>query len=129
MPHNLGRDFSRLTRASDPRDPRAPWWVNWLLQLAIGGTTIWALAAGLDWAWQRVMGTSLGAVCWLVGLLPLGWLMPIGMIAMLIGVLLVLVGTARMAGIVWLVLGTLLYSGPEFLVAIGLGQSCAGTGF
>jgi hypothetical protein len=126
MRHNLGRDFSRLTRSSAPQDPRAPWWVNWLLQLAVGGTTIWAVAASLDWAWQQITGNHLGTVCWIIGLMPFGWLMPIGMIVTLIGVILVLVGTARTAGVIWLILGTLLYSAPEFLAALGIGQACGG---
>ncbi len=70
MTKNLGRDFSRLARASNPVDPRAPWWVNWLLQIGVTALVIWGLAAALDYGWQLVTGRSLGAACGLIGLLP-----------------------------------------------------------
>jgi hypothetical protein len=124
MRHNLGRDFSRLSRASNPSDPRAPWWVNWLLQLGVAALSLWALAAGADWAWHALTGRQLGAACGLVGLLPLDWLMPVGLVMGLVGIVLVMVGKSRAAGLLWFILGTLLYTTPELMPALGLNANC-----
>jgi hypothetical protein len=126
MRHNLGRDLSRLTRSSNPADPRAPWWVNWLLQIAIAALSIWALAAGADWAWHALTGRQLGAACGLIGLLPIGWLLPIGFVMGLVGIVLVMGSQRRAAGFLWFILGTLVYSTPELMPALGLDANCRG---
>jgi hypothetical protein len=124
MRHNLGRDFSRLARASNPADPRAPWWVNWLLQIGVTALVLWGLAALVDWAWQAATGKALGLSCGLINLLPVHWLLPLGFLAMLIGGLLALGAKHRGAGLVWFVVGTLLYTTPEIMAALGVGGSC-----
>jgi hypothetical protein len=125
MRHNLGRDFSRLARQSNPSDPRAPWWVNWLLQIGLTALVIWGLAAGLDYAWQLATGTPLGAACGLVALLPIHWLLPVGMLAMLIGAGLALGAKHRGTGLVWFIIGSVLYTTPEIMAALGTGGGCA----
>jgi hypothetical protein len=115
MPHNLGRDFARLTRQTNPTDPRAPWWVNWLLQLAVMALVIWGLAAALDYGWQYFTGRSLGATCWFVTLLPIHWLLPLGSLAMFGGFILALFSSKRGAGLAWLIAGSFLFTAPEFI--------------
>jgi hypothetical protein len=61
MLQGLGSEFSRLVRVSSPNDPRAPWWVNWLLNLAVTGIVIWVLLAAADWVSTKLTGRSLQA--------------------------------------------------------------------
>ncbi len=70
MAKNLGRDFSRLAKSSNPVDPRAPWWVNWLMQLAIGLFGLWLIATAADWLWVKLTGQPLGLWCQAVALIP-----------------------------------------------------------
>ena len=125
MRNNLGRDFSRLVRSGTQPDPRAPWWLNWLLQAGITIAVIAGLATLADWVWPQVTGRPLGAWCWLLGLLPFGWRPPIGMIIMLIGFGLALTSSRRAAGITWLIIGSLVYVAPEILFSEGVFTTCA----
>lgn len=124
MPFRPGREAARLLRSSGPLDPRAPWWVNWLMQLAIAALSLWALAAGADWAWHALTGRQLGASCGLLGLLPVHWLEPAGFLIALIGGVLVLGNQRRAVGLLWFVFGTLLYATPELMPALGLDANC-----
>jgi hypothetical protein len=125
MPPDLPREFSRLARRTTAGDPRAPWWVNWLLQGAIFLAVLWGLAWSGEWLWLNATGQALGLNCWLLGLLPIHLLMPIGFVVGLVGLLLALGSQQRAAGLVWLILGTLIYSTPELLLSLGTATGCS----
>lgn len=129
MPQGLGSEFSRLLRASNPNDPRAPWWVNWLLNLAVTGIVIWVLLAAADWVWAKLTGRSLHARCavadYLASFVPQDLFVSLGLLAVVLGVLLLAGSRTRTAGIVWLVFGALVSSLPELIGFHGWNMGCA----
>lgn len=131
MSKGLGPEFTRLLRASNPQDPRAPWWVNWLMNLAVTGIVIWVLLTAADWIWEKLTGRSLQARCsltdYLASLVPEGLFMGVGLLVVVIGVLLLASEKSRTAGVVWLLLGALVSSLPELIGFHGWNISCAAT--
>jgi len=118
------REGSRLLRQASPLDPRAPWWVNWLLQIAI---TIGGLA-GIAWAadrlWLALTGRELGALCLGWNLVPVDLLLPLGLAVFCIGMLAGIAGK-RGAAMALIVAGALMGALPDFAADAAMGWSCA----
>lgn len=119
MSKGLGSEFSRLMRASKPHDPKAPWWVNWLMNAAVTGIVIYGLLSAADWVWLKLTGSVLNARCgvltYLGSFVPGELFLSLGLIITLIGIVLMIGEKTRMTGLMWLVLGALLSSLPELL--------------
>jgi hypothetical protein len=123
MPDDLNAQFKRLLRQSRPHDPRAPWWLNWLISAGLWLAIISGMATLLDWVWVALLGRPAWAACWLVGLLPLSLLTAAGTLVGSVGVV-ALFFRAYGPGIGLIILGTLLYAAPDILADAGLSALC-----
>jgi hypothetical protein len=124
MADDLNAQFKRLLAQSQPHDPRAPWWLNWLISTGMLLGVVWGLAALLDWFLVALLGRPAWAACWLVGLLPLGLFTAAGMVVGTAGIV-VFCFRAYGKGVGLIILGTLLYAAPEILADAGLSGLCS----
>lgn len=129
MAPDLRRDFRKLMAGGRPLDPRAPWWVNWLLQVAIFLGGVWLLATAADWLLVSAFGREPMAVCALAGVLAT--VVPLsrdlfGAVALLLvaGAMIAFAFGARGAAAGALLGGVLLSLVPELAGDLSLVSSC-----
>ncbi|MBG1233970.1 hypothetical protein [Aestuariivirga litoralis] len=116
-------DFNNLTRRTFRGPPGTPWWFSLIFQVVVFVAIAFAIAWGLDWFWVHLLGREAFAVCGLVGWIPIGSLMHIGIIIFIGGFLTLLARAARPALLLMLI-GVVLYSTPNELLRLGYGGSC-----
>lgn len=117
-------EFNSLLRRSVSGDKSAPWWVNWLTQIAVLAALATAVAFGIDWLWVHLLGRPAFAVCGLVSFIPLGMLLQIGVIVGIAGALVLMLARAPKQGLTIIAIGAVLYLAPNTLLSMGYGGSC-----
>lgn len=118
-------ELRRLLRRSKPGTGGSapPWWLSWIINAGITAAVVYGIAVALDYWWLHQLGRPAWAVCGLLGLLPFGLAINAGIVVMIVGGIAALLGK-RMAGVMILILGALLYSMPELILGAGFTPSC-----
>ena len=118
-------EVRRLLRRSKPSvgGSAPPWWISWIINALITAAVVYGIAVAVDYYWLHQLGRPAWAVCALLGLLPLGLAVNAGIIVMIVGGIAALLGK-RMAGVLVLAFGALLYSAPDLIFGAGLTPAC-----
>ncbi len=122
MPDSIGSDLTRLMRRTFSGGSRAPWWVSWLLRLTVIWIVVTAGAGAIDYFWETWLGRAPWAYCGLLGLMPWGVALIIGLVLGMVGIIAAVTGNMA-TGLGLLFLGALIHTLPE-IVKNGLGTTC-----